>query len=132
MKVTLILIATLVFSSFAYAGDAALEETRYCGTPKRTVSGAIVRRSDVLVAFQQIHPCPSTGSTTGSCPGWAKNHIIPLACGGCDSVTNLQWMPYALKSGTGMDVDRWERKIYDRIPDIPGTDACTNVLVPGG
>ena len=91
---------------------AALEEMRYCGPPKRDAQGIIVRRSDVLAAFQKIHPCPNTGKTTGACD-WQKDHVIPLADGGCDSVSNLQYLPPAIKNGPGLlPKDRWERRIY--------------------
>jgi len=29
--------------------------------------------------FQLTHPCPSTGRTNGACPGYVKDHIVPLA-----------------------------------------------------
>ena len=89
-----------------------LEETRVCGEPRRNAKGEIIRRSDVLTAFQKAHPCPVTGSTSGACPGWAKDHVIPLADGGCDSVHNLQWLPEAIKSCSAQTCkDRFERKI---------------------
>ena len=35
----------------------------------------------------------------------------PLASGGCDSVTNMQWLPKTIKTCTDDDCkDRWERK----------------------
>ena len=105
-----------------------LIETRYCGEPKRDASGTIMRRADVLAAFQKIHPCPSTGLTTGACAGWQKNHVVPLACGGCDEVSNLSWLPVQIKTCTSWYcVDRFERKIYDN--GIVNTDACTNVII---
>ena len=105
-----------------------LIETRYCGEPKRNASGEIIRRADVLAAFQKIHPCPSTGLKTGACPGFAKNHVIPLACGSCDEVSNLQWLPLQIKTCSAWYcIDRFERKIYDN--GIPNTDACTNVII---
>ena len=106
-----------------------LLETRYCGEPKRDVNGNIMRRADVLAAFQKIHPCPNTGLTTGACAGWQKNHIISLSCGGCDEVSNLQWLPMQIKTCTSWyrALDRFERKIYDN--GIPNTDACTNVII---
>ena len=92
--------------------DPALIETRCCVTPIRDADGTIKRRADVLRAFQKIHPCPSTGLTTGACPGWAKNHAVPLACGGLDIVSNLYWVPNVLKSGSGIyPIDRFELKI---------------------
>ena len=105
-----------------------LLETRYCGEPKRDVNGNIMRRADVLAAFQKIHPCPSTGLKTGACPSWQKNHTVPLACGGCDSVSNLSWVPEAIKTCRAWYcLDRHERKIYDN--GIANTDACTNVII---
>lgn len=95
----------------SYAGP--LDETRYCGEPKRNAKGEIVRRADVLAAFKKAHPCPATGLSTGSCPGWQMDHTIPLKCGGCDSVSNLAWLPVVIKAGPGQfPKDRWELKVY--------------------
>lgn len=52
---------------------------------RQTRSGAVLRQ------FQLENPCPSTGSTRGSCPGWIKDHRWPLCAGGADSLWNLQW-----------------------------------------
>lgn len=54
--------------------------------------------------FQYTHPCPSTGRTTGPCPGYVRDHVIPLACGGSDSTMNMQWQT----TEAGKDKDRWE------------------------
>jgi hypothetical protein len=89
----------------------ALEEQRYCGVPRRDADGTISRRTDVLAAFKRAHPCPATGRTSGACGGWAIDHVIPLACGGCDAVSNLQWLPNSIKSSP-VGKDRFERKIY--------------------
>jgi hypothetical protein len=40
------------------------------------------RSASVKHEFQLTHPCPSTGLTSGACPGYVKDHIVPLACGG--------------------------------------------------
>ena len=48
------------------------------------------RSREVTREFQREHPCPSTGRTSGACPGYRKDHIEPLACGGPDEVWNLQ------------------------------------------
>lgn len=53
-----------------------------------------VKRSQaVLREFQKKYPCPSTGLTYGKCPGYVKDHIIPLCLTGKggDAVSNLQW-----------------------------------------
>ncbi len=107
-----------------------LQETRYCGSPARNADGSIKRSTAVLSAFKRIHPCPANGMTTGACPGWALNHTVPLSCGGCDSVSNLDWMPDEIKScAQPWCRDRWERKVYDSAPDIEDTSACANTIV---
>lgn len=93
-----------------------LDETRYCGPPARDADGRIARRADVLRAFRQIHPCPATGQARGRCDGWNIAHTIPLACGGCDSVANLSWLPVQIKRCAGQWCkDRWERRVYCRV-----------------
>jgi hypothetical protein len=61
---------------------------------------------EVKHEFQRQHPCPSTGRPTGACPGYTKDHIVPLACGGPDSASNLQWQTIAEAKAK----DKWERK----------------------
>jgi hypothetical protein len=65
-----------------------------------TTEGAVRRQ------FQRLHPCPSTQKRSGSCPGYVVDHVIPLACGGADSVLNLQWQ--TVKAAKLKD--KWERK----------------------
>lgn len=92
---------------------AQLVETRECGQPRRNSAGEIVRRADVLRAFRRLHPCPSTGKTSGACPDWSIDHVWPLASCGCDAVPNMQWLPNATKSAAGtLPKDRWERRVY--------------------
>jgi hypothetical protein len=68
------------------------------------------RSSTVKHEFQRQHPCPSTGRTTGACPGYIKDHVVPLDCGGLDSVANLQWQTAAAAKAK----DKWERKSCGR------------------
>jgi hypothetical protein len=56
--------------------------------------------------FERTHPCRSTGLTTGACPGYRKDHIVALACGGPDAVSNMQWQTTAAAKAK----DRWERR----------------------
>lgn len=115
--------------SVANAGP--LDETRYCGAPQRDVSGVIVRSSAVITAFRKHHPCPSTALSTGPCPGWSINHIIPLACGGCDAVANLVYAPNSIKTCSDPHcIDRYERKISASTPPQPDTATCVNKIVP--
>src|SRR5574337_1224987 len=57
-------------------------------------------------AFERSHPCPATGKKTGACPGYVIDHIKPLACGGADRPSNMQWQTVA----EGKAKDKWERK----------------------
>jgi len=42
-------------------------------------------------AFQHLTPCPSTGRTTGACPGYVVDHVVPLCANGADLPSNMQW-----------------------------------------
>jgi hypothetical protein len=68
------------------------------------------RSSAVKEEFQRAHPCPSTGRATGRCPGYVKDHIRALDCGGPDSVANMQWQTTAAAKAK----DKWERKACGR------------------
>ena len=108
-----------------------LTDYGYCGQPKRDARGAIIRDPDVPKAFQEQHPCPSTGLRFGPCLDWYKDHVKPLACGGCDSVSNMQWLHKSIKSGAATigfyPKDRIERKVYGLEPPVLDTDNCTYV-----
>lgn len=111
----LLLIAALTGCGSAIADDAR-SETRLCGAPVRMSDGEIRRRADVLTAFKRTHACPRTGLTVGPCRGWYMDHVIPLACGGCDAVWNMQWLPedqWRAKS-------KWERVVYGGRGMSPG------------
>lgn len=132
MRDRFLFLLTLLVPIFSHAStsDSALIETRYCGAPVRNADGTIRRRAAVLAAFQRIHPCPSTGLTKGACPGWQMNHDRPLACGGCDAVSNLSWIPVDVKSCAGPHcVDRYERKINALNPPLPDTANCVLEVV---
>lgn len=94
----------------------ALQSTdpRYCRlTPVRSADSTIARSRAMIAAFKRAHPCPANGKRAGACPGWAIDHVIPLVCGGCDSISNMQWLPNAMKSSKGaLPKDRWEQRVY--------------------
>lgn len=52
---------------------------------------ATARDRAVAMAFQAANPCPSTGLPYGSCPGWIRDHVMPLCAGGADAIENMQW-----------------------------------------
>jgi hypothetical protein len=64
------------------------------------------RNPEVPRQFQRSHPCPSTGRTTGACPGYVRDHIVPLCKGGPDSPSNMQWQTVR----DGKAKDKWECK----------------------
>lgn len=43
-------------------------------------------------------------------PGYVIDHIVPLACGGADTPSNMQWQTIA----AGKAKDKWERKNCSR------------------
>lgn len=91
----------------------AVDDPRYCGEPARDKRGVIKRSRVVLRQFARVFPCPATLEPTPSCPGWAIDHTIPLASGGCDTVANLSWLPDVIKScADDACKDRWERKYH--------------------
>jgi 5-methylcytosine-specific restriction endonuclease McrA len=62
---------------------------------KRDRHGRIKRSSAAKHAFERQHPCPSTGRTSGRCPGYVVDHVKPLECGGVDAPGNMQWQTIA-------------------------------------
>jgi len=64
------------------------------------------RSAAVKAEFQRQNPCPANGQRRGACPGYVKDHIIALACGGPDTAENLQWQTIE----EGKAKDKWERK----------------------
>jgi hypothetical protein len=64
------------------------------------------RSASVKGEFQLTHPCPATGCTSGACPGYVKDHVVPFACGGPDAVANLQWQ--TIRDAKAKD--KWETK----------------------
>lgn len=102
--------------------DYRLVETRYCGKTERDAK--------VVAAFRRIHACPATGLTTGACPDWQVDHVIPRDNGGCDVVSNMQWLPVWLKTCAGHCKDRFERKIYCKPVEEGGTGCVNSIIEP--
>ena len=67
-----------------------------CVNCARDSHGRIIRRSpESKRAFRRSHPCPSTGKTSGACPGYVIDHIQPLKRAGADAPNNMQWQTVA-------------------------------------
>ena len=63
----------------------------FCETCEGGASGHIRRSPAARRTFQASHPCPATESTTGACPGYVVDHILPLKRGDADDASNMQW-----------------------------------------
>lgn len=88
--VSTILIFSAVVSLCAYSGIASAE---------------IHRSETAKNHFKKLHPCPANNQDHGSCPGYVIDHVKPLACGGADDPSNMQWQTVI----EGKAKDRWER-----------------------
>lgn len=118
-KLEKILLATFFLAVALWTGGSIVRaepvtDPRCCVRDiPRDKDGKILRSKQVIKDFQKLYPCPSTGKTYGACPGWARDHVVPLAVGGVDAVYNLQWLPNTIKSCSGETCkDRWEQKVY--------------------
>lgn len=130
MKFFLLALGLLVSHPvFAYS---LKDDPKYCGYIIRDADGSIHRNMAELRKFQEIHPCPSTGLTTGYCPYFDIDHIIPLSTAGCDLVVNMQWLPNKIKDCPELWCkDRWERKIQYTPLNVIGYKpiCCPSVLI---
>ena len=63
------------------------------------------RLASVKREFQLMHPYPANGRS-GACPGYVKDHVLPLACGGPDAPSNMQWQTKSEAKAK----DRWETR----------------------
>jgi len=72
----------------------------------RDSHGKIKRSKAARAEFMRSHPCPSTGKTSGACPGYVVDHVNALECGGADSPLNMQWQTIA----DGKAKDKTERQ----------------------
>lgn len=86
----LLALVLLPFSPPASAKGRAKTTTSKSKAKTKRVRSASAKR-----AFERTHPCPSTGRTSGTCPGYVIDHVIPLKRGGADSPANMQWQTIA-------------------------------------
>jgi hypothetical protein len=62
---------------------------------RRDANGKIHRSAAARDQFKHSHPCPSTGKTSGACPGYVIDHVQALKHGGVDAPSNMQWQTTA-------------------------------------
>jgi hypothetical protein len=73
---------------------------------QRDSHGRIKRSAAAKDDFKRQHPCPSTGRSSGACPGYVIDHVRALECGGPDTSSNMQWQTVA----DGKAKDKTERR----------------------
>lgn len=78
-----------------YRHNYAAEGYTLHPTVQRDKHGKIKRSKAAKAAFEREHPCPSTGKTSGRCPGYVVDHVRALECGGPDDPSNMQWQTVA-------------------------------------
>jgi hypothetical protein len=72
--------------------------------PRHRCYGCAHRSGPAKRQFKRRQPCPSTGRSTGRCPGYVIDHIKPLNRGGADTPDNMQWQTKEAAKAK----DRWE------------------------
>lgn len=65
--------------------------TRKAYGVRRDARGRIARDPHAKVAFRHRNLCPSTGRSSGRCPGYVIDHVRALKRGGPDTAANMQW-----------------------------------------
>jgi hypothetical protein len=75
--------------------SSARRASKRCTSCARDSHGRIKRSATAKHDFQKAHPCPSTGKTSGGCPGYVVDHVVPLKRGGADAPSNMQWQTKA-------------------------------------
>jgi len=68
---------------------------RSAAAVQRESNGGIARSFAARREFERTHPCPATGKTSSTCPGYVVDHVVPLKRGGTDAPRNMQWQTEA-------------------------------------
>jgi hypothetical protein len=96
--VALAIAVLLASANPAAFGRGHSHQHHHTDTPSsvaRDEHGKIKRSEAAKVHFKQAHPCPATGKTYGSCPGYVIDHVTALKRGGADNPSNMQWQTTA-------------------------------------
>lgn len=66
-----------------------------CGSARATCEDGHCRNYPrdpaVTRSFTRTVPCPATGEVGHRCPGFIRDHLIPLCAGGVDAASNIWW-----------------------------------------
>ena len=88
----LIFATSLALSPIAMArGHSESHNSNYAQDVQRDSHGRIARSPKAKSDFKNQNPCPSTGKSSGACPGYVIDHVQPLKRGGTDAPSNMQW-----------------------------------------
>jgi hypothetical protein len=92
--------------SHSHTGSVKQSHTgsAHSSTAQHDHHGRIHRSAQAKDEFKREHPCPSTGRSSGACPGYVIDHVIPLKRGGADDHSNMQWQTVADAKAK----DKWE------------------------
>ena len=89
-------------------GDAETHDRLVCeiatGAQATVVFVEYARSPQAKREFKMANPCPSTGRSSGACPGYVIDHVTPLKRGGSDAPANMQWQTVEAAKLK----DRWE------------------------
>jgi hypothetical protein len=104
-------LATAVNGAAATSGNGGKDashpshhNSNYAASVPRDAHGRIARDPRARNEFKRTNPCPSTGKSSGSCPGYVIDHVKPLKRGGADTPANMQWQT----EGAAKSKDRTE------------------------
>lgn len=114
MKYLLCLIILLAGCATAPTPQPVPEPGVARGKPiPESVARDIAERSKKMRAeFVRQHPCPASGVSSGACPGYVVDHIIPLSLYGADHPDNMQWQTVeAAKRKDVLERESYQRRI---------------------
>ena len=100
MKTLPVLLAVLALALLPLDVDARAKAEGVARAPH----GKIQRSARERAEFKRANPCPSTGRSSGGCPGYVIDHVVPLKRGGPDKPSNMQWQTKA----AAKEKDKWE------------------------
>lgn len=90
--------------SATHHAHSSASHSRKAAGVQRDSHGRIKRSARAKDAFKHSHPCPSTGRSSGACPGYVIDHVHALKHGGADDPSNMQWQTVE----QAKEKDRWE------------------------
>lgn len=103
--------------------------------PAPALAAQSPRLSNAEILFKLANPCPVTEQAQGPCTGYVVDRVIPTACGGEESPSNMQWQTLA----QAKEKDRWEkigcrkgRKLVLPTESTSITEAFATGELPGG